>query len=224
MKKETKILLDEYLKLILQNPALIEPEDAPLRIITDRYAIETWQEENGEKEIGVMLQDRYITVIRDLVEFPDGFVGGYNRIINTAFFSKGGVGSVVLPVKDGNILLIKIFRHPTRQWSIEIPRGFGEPDLSPEEIAHKEINEEINGEIEKVVDLGEFHNNTGLERNYVHLYLAYLSKVGEPRKAEGIEKIIWVSVKELENMIAKGEITDGFTIGAYTRAKLNNYL
>ena len=219
-----KTRLDEYFRLIQQNPALVKPDNAPLKIIVDKKTIEKWEQENKGEDIGVIFQDKYITFIRDLVEFPDGFIGGYNRIINTASFNYGGVGSVILPVKDGKILLIKIFRHPTRQWGIEIPRGFGEPNLSPEEIAYKEINEEVNGEIEKVADLGEFYNNTGLEGNNVHLYLAYLSKVGEPRKAEGIEELIWVTIKELEELIVKGEITDGFTIVAYTRAKLKGLI
>jgi ADP-ribose pyrophosphatase len=224
MIRDLQIILDEYFNLIQQYPSLIKPNDAPLKIITDRKIIEKWQESNKEKEIGVLLQDKYITIIRDLVEFPDGSMAGYNRIINTASFNKGSVGSVILPVKDRKILLIKIFRHPTRQWSLEIPRGFGESNLTPEEIARKEIKEEIGGEIEKVVDLGEFYNNTGLEGNNVHIYLAYLGNVGKPRNAEGIEEIIWVSLKKMEDMIAKSEISDGFTIVAYTRAKLNNLI
>ena len=105
-----------------------------------------------------------------------------------------------------------------------MPRGFGEVGLSPEEIAQKEISEEVNGKIRQVISLGILHGNTGLEANNVHLYLAYLENTGEPQKSEGIEKMFWVSVNELENMIAQNQITDAFTISAYARAKIMGLL
>lgn len=218
--------LDEYFELLDQHPNLILPKDAPIKIVTDKAFIEEWQNKhtNGNNDIGVLLQDKYITLIRDLVEFPDGNISGYNRVINTAALQKGGSGAVILPVMNERILLIKIFRHPTRQWSIEIPRGFGEAGLSSEEIAQKEVFEEVGGKIKRVAPLGVIHNNTGLESNNVNLYLAYLDEVGSPREAEGITEIIWVTVNEIEKMISSGQITDSFTISAYTRAKLMGLL
>lgn len=219
--------LEKYFDLIEQNSGLVLPKDSPIRIITDKAKIKEWQAENLTSEnhqIGVLIQDKYITVVRDLVEFPGGHIAGYNRIINTASLEKGGIGAVILPVKDGKVLLIRIFRHPIRRWSIEIPRGFGEPGLSPEEIAKKEILEEVSGEIKQVISLGFLNSNTGLEAGNVNLYLAYLDNVGEPQKSEGIEQILWVNVKELEKMIEEGQITDSFTIVAYTKAKIMGLL
>lgn len=223
---EADFKLDKYLELLRQHPSLVLPDDAPIRIITDKATIKEWQNNhaNGNNDIGVLLQDKYITVIRDLVKFPDGFVSGYNRVINTAALHNGGSGAVILPVMNEKILLIKIFRHPTRQWSIEIPRGFGEAGLSPEEIAQKEVSEEVGGRIKQVISLGVIHNNTGLDSNNVNLYLAYLDEVGIPREAEGITEIIWVTVNEIEKMISNGQITDSFTISTYTRAKLMGLL
>jgi ADP-ribose pyrophosphatase len=51
-----------------------------------------------------------------------------------------------------------------------------------------------------------------------------MASVGEMEIQEGIENPIWVSVPELEKMIADGEITDGFTIAAYTKAKLKGLI
>jgi ADP-ribose pyrophosphatase len=212
-----------YIDLLHQFPQLTQPEDSLIEVITDEKQILEWEEKNN-LEIGVLLQDRFITVIRDLVQFSNGYQSGYNRIINTSAFGDGGMGSVVLPVKDSKVLMIKIFRHPIREWSIEIPRGFGEKDLSPLEIAHKEVVEEVGGKIREVIELGVIHSNTGLEGNTVNLYLAYLEKVGDPRVEEGIEKFLWILPSELERMIRDEEITDGFTIAAYTRAKLRGLL
>ena len=218
-KKNLSKRLTEYLDLLEKNPWLLANNDQLIRIIVDIKQLETWEAEN-KTELGILVQDQFITVIRDLVEFPDGRLGGYNRIINTAAFKAGGGGVVILAKHDEKILLIKIFRHPLRAWSIETPRGFGEPGLSPIELAQKEISEEVEGEIEEVFSLSIAHNNSGLEGTDVHYYFAKLNKVGEPRINEGIKDIFWVSVDQLERMIKEGEITDSFTIVAYTKAKL----
>ncbi len=214
--------IKKYFELINENPNLFLPNDAPLKIITDINYIESYctKKNIDLNKIGVIFQDKYITLIRDLVKFPNGNVSTYNRLVNTSILQSGGAGTVILPIVGNKILLIKIFRHPLRRWSIELPRGFGEKDLSPEEIAHKEIAEEIHGKIKQVVPLGIINNNTGLEGNDIQIYLAYLENLGEPNYSEGIDKTILVNIIEFEDMIAQGQITDGFTISAYAKAKI----
>jgi ADP-ribose pyrophosphatase len=105
-----------------------------------------------------------------------------------------------------------------------VPRGFGEPGVSAEDNARKELREEINGTAAELIDLGVYHNNTGSEGNQVELFFARMESVGEPASQEGIQRVEWVNVSRLEEMIAGGEITDGFTIAAYTRCKLRGLI
>ena len=157
------------------------------------------------------------------MEFPGGRRGGYFRVINQADL-RGGQGVVVLAEKDNKFLLLHQFRHPTRSWNYEVPRGFGEPGVKAEEQAKNEIHEEVSGEIDELVDLGIYYSNTGLEANKVKLFYAKLKSVGKLAEEEGIESILWVSLAELEEMIANATITDGFTIATYTRAKLRKLI
>jgi len=223
-----------YKELQASFPWLFKNVDSPLEIILKENDIESWQvkrrqllEKNGEPrtwaDIGIVLEDPYITVIRDLIRFPSGNENGYIRLINRADL-RGGQGVVVLPILNNKFQLIYRFRHATRCWHYEAPRGYGEPNVTAEQQAHDEINEEIGGRINKLIDLGDFHNNTGIEGNNVKLFLAYLSSIGEPQIEEGITKIIPFSLLELEKKIADSSITDGFTIAAYTRAKLQGLL
>lgn len=220
----------------LQNsiPSLFDNQNAPLKIVTDDNAISIWQEErrrsliqSGEPanwaDIGIILEDPYITVIRDLVQFPGGFENGYIRLINRADL-EGGQAVVVLPILNKRFQLIYRFRHATRSWHYEAPRGFGEPSIKAEQQARNEVTEEIGGKIENLIDLGILHNNTGIEGNSVKLFLAFLSSTGAAQQTEAIAQITQLTLAELEAMIAKGEITDGFTIAAYTRAKLQGLL
>lgn len=222
-------------KTIIENYSnLSKNSDSPIKIITNDDQIQSWQEVKRNElikkgkpiewaEIGIILDDPYIVVVRDLVKFPGEYLGGYFRILNKADL-QGGNGVVIIPEYNGKILLLRQFRHPIRDWSYEFPRGFGEPNILAENQARVEIQEEVEGEISDLVDLGSYFSNTGLEGNKVNLFLAKLIKVGQPALAEGIKDILWVSVSELESMIANNQINDGFTISAYTRAKLKGYL
>jgi ADP-ribose pyrophosphatase len=221
----------DYQHLITISPELfITPASAPYRIITDPEIIAAWQKNCRAKlasmgqpqdlaDLGVLMSDLYITLVRDLVEFPDGDVHGYNRFINTANL-KGGQGVVVMPFYEGKILLIYLFRHPTRKWHYEVPRGFGEPNIPAADNARKEVLEEVEGKMDEPVDLGDMYDNTGLGAHATRLFFAHLTEVGKPNKVEGIKSIKWVTVPELEDMIRNEEITDGFTIAVYARAKL----
>ena len=121
-------------------------------------------------------------------------------------------------------MLLHQYRHPTRQWHYEVPRGYGEPNVPPVENAYKEIEEETGGKVSELVSLGEFYNNTGYEAASVALFYAKLTSVGTANVNEGIESFVWLTVKELEEWIADEKITDGFTIAAYAKAKLKGLI
>lgn len=224
----------EYQRLIEEFPALFDNRKATLKLVTDRAAIEAWQGMQRKQlrgsslptswaDIGVILDDPYIIVLRDLVEFHDGHRNGYIRIINRADLS-GGRGSVVLPMLEGRIILLVQYRHATRAWHLEVPRGFGEPGISAAEQARREIREEIGGEIDELLDLGFMHNNTGMEASRVQLFLARLRSIKEPNQAEGIGDFQLATVDQFEQLIRDAELTDGFSIAAYARAKLRGLL
>ncbi len=221
-------------ELLALNPMLFSNENAPLKIILNHRAVRDWESQKQAylqtkdlpsvwAEIGVVLDDPYFMVIRDLVEFPDGSRNGYSRIVGNPRHRRGP-GVAVLPVLGNKVVLLHQFRHPTRSWHYEIPRGFGEPETSAAENAYKEINEELEGKIANLTELGDFHSNTGLESSVVSLFLATLESYGQPNAAEGITEVLPIEVATLEDWIRAGKITDGFTIAAYTRARLAGLL
>ncbi len=226
----------DYHALIKTYPQLFKnPKDKlAIEIVTDPKIIKNWQKKRLKElsknkqplswaDIGVILDDPYYIVIRDLVKFPNGRMNGYNRILARADLA-GGQAVVVLPVYKDKILIMRQYRHPVRSWEYEIPRGYGEPDVSPSIQARREIQEEIGGKIRKLHRLGVVKENTGSVGSPVLLFMAELSTYGKPNEDENIEKLIWLSVKEFEEWIACGKISDGYTISAYTRAKLKNFL
>lgn len=224
-----------YLSLTGQFHKLLENPNELFKIIIDESVVQEWQAERRQQsnnlpsgitrtDIGIVFDDPYVVILRDLVEFPGGFRNGYIRLYNRAYLEGGAAGVVMLPEMNGKLLLMHQFRHATRSWHWEIPRGFGEPGVEAEDQARAEIEEEISGEIAELTNLGLYFNNTGLEGNPIYLFLAKMSSIGEPKLKFGVDKFIWVSVPELEKMIADGDITDGFTIAAYTKAKLKGLI
>jgi ADP-ribose pyrophosphatase len=223
-----------YDELINNHLNLFGNENALLNIVLDQKIISEWEAKKEAElkqkglplewaKIGVILDDPYNIIVRDLVQFPDGDMRGYGRSIATASL-RGGKGVVVLPEYEGKIMLLYQYRHPTRQWHYEVPRGYGEPNTPSDVNARKEIEEETGGIASELVSLGEFYNNTGYEAASVALFYAKLSSIGTPDVNEGIESFVWLSLKELEEWIADEKITDGFTIAAYTKAKLKGLI
>ena len=133
--------LVSYFELARQRPDLFDNSGDKLRILLDpadilsvekavaRNLAERGLPENGAIA-GFVLDDSWFFVLRDAVEFPDGSRRLHARVIN-----KNNHGSAVLPMLDGRLVLIRHFRHATRQWMLEIPRGAIEPGQMPEETA-----------------------------------------------------------------------------------------
>lgn len=228
------MLYKNYRALVKSHPAIFENLNAPLKIVLSEERIAAWQAQAQKElslqhlplswaDIGILLEDPYFLIVRDLVEFPDGGLRGYARSFSTSGLA-GGIGVAILPHFQGKLLLLRQYRHPPRKWFYEIPRGFGEPLLSAEENAKKELFEEAGGVVSKLVDLGDVHSNSGFESQAVKLFLADLASIGNPEKNEGIDSFSLMSIHELESKIMQGEVSDGFTIAAYTRAKLRKLL
>ena len=170
---------------------------------------------------GIFYEDPYIILLRDAVIFPDGKPGLYHRVIAR---HDEPTGVAVLGRFDGKFVLVRHFRHPSRAWHLEIPRGAVGADEDPGHVAHLEISEEIGGTIRSLVRLGLLHGASALMRHSVVLVYAELQSIGTPALGEGIADILLVSPSELERMIAEGAITDSFTVAAAYHARLRGLL
>ncbi len=172
-------------------------------------------------EVGVLHENEFFIVVRDAVRFPDQSLGTYIRIVMR---DETSPGVVVLPVLNHRIVLVRHFRHATREWHLEIPRGFGEKDLPPAENARKELREEIGASVLRLEPLGQVHVNTGLTSEFAELFLAEIDAVKQTDTHEGIRDTCLVEPEALENMIRSNEVTDSFTLAAFVRTRLKGLL
>src|SRR5262249_20199236 len=226
---------ERYSQVMNKWPQLFEnPPDARYEILLDPSLVaEAESDERGRLQArslpeswshtGVVYEDPYLIVVRDAVRRPDGQLGTYVR----TFPASGSAGAAVLPLLEDKIVLLQHFRHATRKWHLEIPRGYGEVGVSATELARQELREEIEADADNLIHLGAFHTNTGTASDQVELFLAQISALGSPQTSEGIGAIEIRTPYQVARLIHWNEaseslatITDSFTIGAFTRAWL----
>src|SRR6266567_7172972 len=210
------------------HPALFaNPPQGGITILLDEHEIQEaqtqmarWLESKGMPvewaRVGIVYQDQYARILRDAVRFPGGFLGTYIRFVGE---EDDPPGVVALPFYREQVLLIRHFRHATRTWHTEIPRGFGKKGLSSEENAQRELEEEIGATISRLVSLGRVYPDTGALSEYNDFFYAEVESYGEIEADEAIVELLPTSLSEFERMIRENEMTDGFTLTAYALAK-----
>lgn len=219
--------LTDYLAFARTHPELfVNPPDGGFTVLLDEHEIleaaaqmVKHLEETGKPSewacVGIAYQDQYLLLLRDAVRFPDGTLGTYIRFVDQF---PGILGVATLPMYQKHVLLIRHFRHATRSWHIEIPRGFG-IESSSEANARRELAEEIGATVSRLVPLGQTYPDTGMSSGRVALFYAEVESYGQPETGEAITDLLPTSLSEFERMIRENEITDGFTLAAYARAK-----
>ena len=120
--------------------------------------------------------------------------------------------------------MLRHFRHPTRQWHWEVPRGSIEPGRTTKEAAIAELREEAQAEVSDMIELGVLHGASGLMAACVVLFAARLTSIGAPALNEGITETRLVTSQEFENMLRNSEITDSFSVACYLHARLRGLL
>jgi ADP-ribose pyrophosphatase len=216
-----------YLALRDQRPGVFDGPPDGIRIALDpeeiaaietevaiRYEQNRWPRQWATA--GLCYQDPYLRLIRDAVVFPDGYRGIHHRVLSSDVVS----GAAVLPLHQDRLVLLRHFRHPTRRWHWEIPRGAIEAGSTAEQTARDELREEIGAEAETLTPLGLVHGSSALVSGAAALYFATITAPGQVPLHEGISGFRHVTLSEIESMIAQGDITDSFTLAAVLKARL----
>ena len=135
------------------------------------------------------------------------------------FVLDGGDWCNIIPVTaEGDVVMVRQFRHGTREVTLEVPGGLVDPtDASPLEAARRELAEETGYVAEVVEPIGVVHPNPAIQRHRCHSFVARGARLaGSPRldDREDIE-VVRVPLASLPGRIAAGEITHALTVVAF---------
>lgn len=101
----------------------------------------------------------------DEVRLPDGSTATREVVEHS-----GGVA--VLALWEGEVLMVRQYRHPTGQYLLELPAGKLEPGEDPALCAIRELEEETGYRAGKVRRLGFFYATPGYVDEKLYLYTA----------------------------------------------------
>jgi ADP-ribose pyrophosphatase len=117
----------------------------------------------------------------------------------------------VVPVTDaGKLILIRQYRHATRQIITEIPAGaIDSPEETAEACAQRELAEEIGFQAKQLVKLFEGYLIPGYGNEYMYFFLARgLFRLHLPPDEDEFIEALTVSCEEADAMIRTGQIID----------------
>ena len=151
------------------------------------------------------------SVHRDLVRAPrSGATHAYWRIESADWVN-------VVPVTDdGHVVMVRQWRHGSREITLEIPGGLVDPGETPAAAAARETLEESGYGGGELIPIGVLSPNPALFTNRVHSYwargvtrLAEIQNHGEEETAVEL-----VPLADLDRRVRAGEISHALVIAA----------
>jgi 8-oxo-dGTP pyrophosphatase MutT (NUDIX family) len=135
---------------------------------------------------------------------------------------------MVVPLtSDGRLILVRQYRHGTREAGLEVPGGLHDAaDVRPEEGAARELAEETGYGNGKLVLLGELRPQPALLSNRARIYLATnVQRLAEPNLDAGEDiEVVLIDPHEVPARIRGGEITNAMTVAALGLARFGGHL
>lgn len=249
--------LDGYLELLNQHPHLKQSGsflNGEIEIVTDKNIISEIVRNEYQRLVnqkidsdtaskwscpGIVYSDPYLLWVRDPVIFPNGKTGLFKRIIWRCTLNQEKPVAVLPLSRNSEIGLVKIWRHATGSWELELPRGAPNLKENPVDNALRELKEETGFVADEIINLGLVNPDSGVLSTNISVFIAF-GTYKDSLELDEDEVISGVHTFTLE-MIEKGlkqgylEITekntttnvylrDPFLTYALYQAKLRNLL
>jgi len=142
------------------------------------------------------------------VELPDG-----TRFEHHVLRLPREAAAAVVHDPERGVLLLWRHRFITDTWSWEIPGGGIDEDETPEQAAARETLEETGWRPGPLSLVGAYHPLSGAVDQRFHVFLANgATHLGEPADRNEAERIEWVPVDRVRQLVRSGEVTEGFSL------------
>ena len=123
----------------------------------------------------------------------------------------GGVG--IVPVVDGNVILIRQFRISIERELIELPAGRLELEEEPMSCAARELEEEIGYRSNKLIPIASYFASVGNSNEKMYLFLALdLEKTEQRLEADERIREVVIPIEKVKEKLDNQEFEDSKTI------------
>lgn len=152
-------------------------------------------------------QGKVFYVTKDTAQLENG-----QLVQRDVVHHSGGVCVVPL-TKNNTVLMVKQFRYPMQQVTLEIPAGKLEAGENPAECGRRELREEAGRTCGKYISLGTLFPTPAYDTEVIYMYLA--QELSEP-EAQDLDEgefldVIEIPLDKAVQMVMLGEISDAKT-------------
>lgn len=149
-------------------------------------------------------------VKRDTVKLPNGDTA------TREWIKHQGASSVIPVFPNGDIILVKQYRYPIGEVTLEVPAGkLDAPDEDPLVCATRELSEETGYEAEHVEKLTTIATTVGFTNEKIHMYMATGLTPGKahPDEDEFIN-VVRMPLTQAVQMVLDGKIFDAKSVAS----------
>ncbi len=129
------------------------------------------------------------------------------NLLDATIFEFRSWANIVALTKDGNVVLVKQYRHGVCDVLLEFPGGVVEDGEDPIDGAKRELLEETGYQASDVIQIAKLYPNPALQTNTLHCFLALdVEKVSEQKLDAGEDiEVQLMPLDELIKMAKRGE-------------------
>ena len=154
-----------------------------------------------------IFKGKLLDVRKDKVTLPNNKIG-FREWINHP-----GAACIIPLLSENKIILVKQYRYPIREETIEIPAGKIDSGEDPGKCAYRELEEETGYKAKKLTLLTSFYPAIGFANEKIWIYLAKnLVKSNSNTDKDEFVETISVDLNIALDMVAQGMIKDSKTI------------
>jgi len=152
-------------------------------------------------------EGKILNLRRDWVRLPDG-----NKASREVVEHPGAVAIIALD-KEGNVYLVRQYRHPIGQETLEVPAGKLDAGEEPLACARRELAEEAGLAAATWQLLLTFYTTPGFSNEIMYLFLASgLEPYQEEADADEFLAVVRLPLPAAVNLIYQGAIKDAKSI------------
>lgn len=154
-----------------------------------------------------------VNVRRDKARLMDG------RITNREVVEHPGGVAVFAMDDQGRVALVRQYRYPMGEETLELPAGKLEPGEDPRDSGLRELAEETGLVPGTFEDMGGLYSSPGILAERIYLYFAKDLTQGPTHPDDGeFVETVWLPYQDLVDKARRGEIKDGKTLAGILKA------